>query len=213
MWVHQPDIDRGDKMDDTARAAVFAGMSEIYKGYIGYFPDTGGFCADINCTFAVNRYLVLETRPPAPPPADMPPVTPLPPVHVQERVRAGPVPEIPLPPMEHKQIQPPVQRGSPATETSRREGRAATRSRCDRATGACAAARSAHRGVYLHIGLQQGDRYRLEKRRDKRERRERPTAPTQAQGQPAHRARRLCHPWRRISPSRRKRRPLRRASI
>ena len=52
MWVHQPDIDmnidRGDKMDNTARAAVFAGMSEIYKGYIGYFPDTHEFCADIN---------------------------------------------------------------------------------------------------------------------------------------------------------------------
>ena len=81
MWVHQPDVDRGDKMDDTARAAVFSGMSEIYKGYIGYYPDTGEFCADINCTFAVDRYPVLEAMPPARPPADLPPVTPLPPVH------------------------------------------------------------------------------------------------------------------------------------
>ena len=34
-------------------------------------------------------------------------------------MRAGPVPEIPLPPEEHQQIQPPKRHGSPATEASR----------------------------------------------------------------------------------------------
>jgi hypothetical protein len=43
VWAHQPDINRPDKMSDTARAGVFVGMSELYKGVIVYYPEDHSF--------------------------------------------------------------------------------------------------------------------------------------------------------------------------
>ena len=95
-------------MSDTARAGLFVGMSELYKGYICYYPDTGEFEACINATFDPKSFPLLATVAPEEPvvPAPMPPPLPLPPMYVP--VPLGKLPKIPS-------VGPPARPTPPAT--------------------------------------------------------------------------------------------------
>ena len=119
VWAHQPDVDRPDKMSASARAGVFVGMSEIYKGYIVYYPDTQEFDACIHAKFDQSQLPMLDARYPDPPPRPPPPPSALPPVHVRERVRAPTIPRVPPPPADHLQMVAPRARDTappPGTE-------------------------------------------------------------------------------------------------
>ena len=82
MWAHQPDVDIPDKMADTARAGVFMGMSEVFKGVICYYPDTHEFEAAIHASYEPDVMPIKAMLPPPSPPAPLPSPTPLPPLYV-----------------------------------------------------------------------------------------------------------------------------------
>jgi hypothetical protein len=99
MWAHQPHIDVPDKMADTARAGIFVGMSELYKGYICYYPDTGEFEPVINAEFDPGVFPMLayaaSEKPVLPPP--LPPSLPLPPLYVPVPLGKPEIAPVPLP--------------------------------------------------------------------------------------------------------------------
>ena len=101
MWALQPSVDVPDKMSDVAREGVFAGMSEVYKGYRCYYPLTHEFepggC--IHAKFDPDVMPMLDMLPPPDPPAPLPEPVPLPPVHVPsaDPLVAPVIPPVPLP--------------------------------------------------------------------------------------------------------------------
>ena len=44
------------KMAETSKQGVFVGISEMYKGYVVYFPEDGTFEAAIHCDFVPNEF-------------------------------------------------------------------------------------------------------------------------------------------------------------
>ena len=104
IWAHQPHVDVPDKMSPTAREGVFVGMSELYKGYIVYYPDTHEFEAAIHVTWDAEQFPLKNALPPPPPPRPLPESAVLPPVHVQERVRFPMAPMVPGPSSTHPQL-------------------------------------------------------------------------------------------------------------
>lgn len=98
VWAHQPDVDRSDKLSPTARAGVFVGVSEVYKGYVVYYPETQEFESTVHCVFDDECLPLVDAAPPPPPHTPLPMPTPLPPVHVRERILAPrDIPEVPSP--------------------------------------------------------------------------------------------------------------------
>ena len=96
VYAHRPDIERQTKMAETSKQGVFVGISEMYKGYVVYFPEDGTFEAAIHCDFVPNEFpLQGVTVGPSTPP--LPPVLPLPPLHVQETITFRVPPPIPKP--------------------------------------------------------------------------------------------------------------------
>ena len=96
VYAHRPDIERQTKMAETSKQGVFVGISEMYKGYVVYFPEDGTFEAAIHCDFVPNEFpLQGVTVGPSTPP--LPPVLPLPPIHVQEKITFRVPPPIPTP--------------------------------------------------------------------------------------------------------------------
>ena len=96
VYAHKPDIERQTKMSETSKQGVFVGISEMYKGYVVYFPKDGTFEAAIHCDFVPNEFpLQGVTVGPRTPP--LPPVIPLPPVHIQEKITFRVTPPIPTP--------------------------------------------------------------------------------------------------------------------
>ena len=63
-------------MDDTSRAGIFVGLSELYKGVIVYFNATHDFEAAINVAWDVESFPLAEAAPPEPPPPTPPPADP-----------------------------------------------------------------------------------------------------------------------------------------
>ena len=99
VWAHQPDINRPDKMSDTARAGVFVGMSELYKGVIVYYPEDHSFEAVSHAKYDVDCMPMLDMAPPPPPRAPLPDPTPLPPEFVPpvKPLVAPVIPDVPPP--------------------------------------------------------------------------------------------------------------------
>ena len=94
-------------------------MSEMYKGYIVNYPDTGEFEASIHCKWDTKVFPLVTAnyKPPTPPP--MPTPTPLPPAIVnKERVRAPTIPTIPPPATDNPHMVPPQPRGAVTSPTN-----------------------------------------------------------------------------------------------
>lgn len=123
VWAHQPDIDRADKLSPTARAGVFVGVSEVYKGYVVYYPETQEFESSIHCVFDDECMPFVDAAPPPEPGTPLPAPTPLPPVHAREPVRAPlEIPEVPLP-----EATPTGRRGPVTVDVDTRPGSPAVR--------------------------------------------------------------------------------------
>ena len=86
MWVHKPDTEREGKLGETARAAVFVGMSELYKGYLAYYPESHEFEACHNVTWDVSEF-PLRAAAVGPVYPDLPPLRELPAAIAPEAVR------------------------------------------------------------------------------------------------------------------------------
>ena len=98
MWAHQPAVNVADKMADTARAGVFVGMSELYKGVICYYPQTHTFEPCIHVKYDKWSMPLKDAVPPERPEA-LPVPSPLPPLYVptDEPVLAPAIPAVPPP--------------------------------------------------------------------------------------------------------------------
>ena len=115
LWAHQPDVDVPHKMADTARAGVFCGMSELYKGVIAYYPETHEFEAASHVKYDPGCMPMRDMGPSPPPRTPLPDPTPLPPLFVPstEPLVAPTIPTIP-PPQGLPQVNPiPVQATPP----------------------------------------------------------------------------------------------------
>ena len=84
-------------MDPIARAGVHVGMSEIFKGYIIYYPDTLEFEAAIHCDFDEAVFPMREASHPEPPLLPLPVASLLPPVAEPCRLRFEPPDRVPPP--------------------------------------------------------------------------------------------------------------------
>ena len=53
VYAHQPKVDVDDKMSPTARAGIFMGVSDLYKGVIVAYPETSPwqFEHSFHCTY------------------------------------------------------------------------------------------------------------------------------------------------------------------
>ena len=69
-------------------------MSEIYKGYIIYYPETQEFESAIHCDFDDGTYPLRAMLPAPPPLTPLPQPSPLPPVHTQEAIRFPVLPPV-----------------------------------------------------------------------------------------------------------------------
>ena len=115
VWARQPDVHLEDKMSPVARPGVFVGMSELYKGYIVYYPDTHEFEAAVHCDFDEGSMPLLTHPQDELPHAPLPAVAPLPETPRLEAIRFEP-PVFTPEPTDGLPSPPRLLHGSPATE-------------------------------------------------------------------------------------------------
>ena len=99
VYAHQPKIDVDDKMSPTARAGIFMGVSDLYKGVIVAYPETSPwqFEHSYHCTYDEAELPLLDVATMHAPMPELPEQCELPSPHVAERVRLTPPEEIPAP--------------------------------------------------------------------------------------------------------------------